>query len=65
MPASTLLLIAIGFLSVFALIVHAIVRYNVNNTSDFTRVNDGPVHDPQYAEWLRPSGTRDYRSASA
>lgn len=66
MPASTLLLIAIGILSAFALVVHIIVRHHVNHSSDFRRVNERPLHDPQYAEWLRPSaGARDYTSASA
>ena len=63
MPASTLLLIAIGVLSVFALILHVVVHQSAHrNTS--RRDNDRSHNETLVADWLEPSGSSKYTSAS-
>lgn len=65
MPASTLLLIAIGVLSVCAMVVHFLVRQTIVHERPPHRVRNGSPHDAIVADWLKPSHERDLTSASA
>jgi hypothetical protein len=65
MPASSLLLIIIGILSLCALCVHILVRQQFSrNTSHRRTPTLATPHDRLYADWGKPSRRRDLTSAS-
>jgi hypothetical protein len=65
MPASTLLLIFIGILSVCAFCVHILVRQHLQRETGHRRTPTlATPHDALYADWLKPSRGRELTSAS-
>jgi hypothetical protein len=64
MPATKLLLISIGILSVCVLLVHVLVRHHLHRSDSMTRSRSRTRINGRPDEWLTHSRTRNLTSAS-